>query len=127
MLLPAGLWLVAGLPVPVPARVFLALAWCADLLWQVGRLYRHGRGLVAIRADAGGGLAGCGPAGDEFPLRLLPGSIFAARFVWLRLRLPDGGRHAELVLSRHAEASAWHRFQLVGRLAGYAVGHPDQP
>ena len=123
----AGLWLVAGMPLAPAIKVLLGLAWSADVTLQLARLRRLARRLVAVRADEGGGLCGAGPAGESFPLALLPGSIVASRLAWLRLEFPDGCRHAELFLARHAEAGAWHRFRLVARLAGRRFGHADRP
>ena len=126
-MLPAGLWLVAGMPFPPALKLLLAVAFGADLTWQVLRLSRQGRGLVAMRIDAAGTLQGFGPGGHAFALQLLDGSVIGRRIAWLRLRFPDGRRHAELLLARNADAAEWHRFRLVTRLAGRRFGHPDGP
>lgn len=125
--MPAALWLIAGLPLPRALKWLLAVAFGTDLAWQVARLVRQGRKLVAIRVDAAGSVLGFAPDGDAFALQLQDGSVIGRRIVWLRLRFPDGRRHAELLLARNADAAAWHRFRLVTSLAGRRFGHPDGP
>ena len=120
MLLSGWLLLLAGFVIALhlnthPAnRILIAAAWVGSASW---RLYRQACG---FRSVSGLVLAAGGPdihtvGHSSGHCELLAGSLVFRRACWLRLRLPGGETHAELVLATETPVDDWRRLQILWR------------
>lgn len=110
----AGLALIAGLPVPGPARgaaIVLWTAWAARELRVHLRAYRRWSG-YRIAADGDIGLL---HGSREHRGRLLPGCVVLPGVAWLRLAGQGGPAWGELVRRDSRESEAWRRLQVIFR------------
>ena len=65
-------------------------------------------------------------AGQRVTATLLRGSIVIRRLAWLRMRLEDGRKYAELVSGNAVEDFQWHRFQLIWKQSRQIVGRAER-
>lgn len=109
----AGYWLIFTLQIALAWRMLLALVWTADCCWSLWHLKSGAARVGRLRLDMTGNvlILGAGPARE--PARLMSGSVVLPGLAWLRLRLRDGSRYAELLIRPRTDARAWHRLQLI--------------
>jgi hypothetical protein len=121
----SGLLLILLMPLAPLWRLLLAAAWASESVRELRALSRGAARLQHLRLDADGDIEGLGPAGSVEVLSLLPGSIVLSRIGWLRVRFPDGNRHAELLRGDPARDLEWQRLQLIWRHRRMAFGRQD--
>lgn len=119
----AGLVLLMDLDIAFGWRAALCALWVADGLRELKNMANGSRRIAAIRFDADGGMTSVNRDGRTEPVRLLSGSLILPKIAWLRMRLPDGSRHAELLVASRCETEAWHGFQLIWQQCREAFGH----
>ncbi len=119
----AGLVLLMDLDIAFGWRAAFCAVWIADCLRELKNLANGSRRVAAIGFDAGGAMKLVNQDGRTEPVRLLSGSLILPKIAWLRMRLPDGSRHAELLIAGRCETDAWHGFQLIWQQCREAFGH----
>ena len=118
---------IATLSAPAGWRWLIGSLWLADCCFSWTRLRRGFARLHAVRLTADGEAWVMLAAGRSERAQLLSGSVVGRRMAWIRLRFRDGSAHAELFLASRAETAAWHRLQLIWRLAKPAFSDPGGP
>lgn len=122
----AGLLLIVHLPMSVISRTALALSW---LLWcciEIFLLRRAWAQVSRIGINQLGEVWVIDIDGARWPASLQRGSVVISRFAWLKIRLEDGRKYAELVSGNAVEDCQWHRFQLIWKQSGQIVGGVDR-
>lgn len=119
-----GLLLLAGLPVPLVAKLALLLFWIAWALVAARRLSRGMARINRIVMSADGTLRGGRSGLPERRLEPLPGSVVLENWAWLRFRFEDGLVHGELLRRVSADGEAWRRLHVIWRHRGGAFGRP---
>ena len=125
-LLLIGLAVIQFLPLAGSWRIVLLVIWLADCAWSQHRLRRAFARVRWLRLDSAGCFSVTGPDDSVTPTGMVTGSVVCRRCAWLRFRLPDGSRHAELLTATRATTLDWHRFQLIWRLCKQTFGHPGR-
>ena len=114
LLLLAGFVIALHLNAHPLARAVMAAGWTGSAAW---RLYRQACGFRSVAAlvlaEGGPDIRSAGRARGR--CELLAGSLVFRQAGWLRLRLPGGRTHAELVLAAETPADDWRRLQILWR------------
>ena len=108
----AGLWLIAGLDLPLVWRLALAGCWCADAAFTLSRLCCAACSIELVRIGPGR-ITVLGPSGLSEDAWLLTGSMVMRKLAWLRLASAGGKRSQALFLACWTDPGEWHRLQLV--------------
>ena len=117
-----GVVLIMFLNVPILWRLAATAVWMLDCLWGFWALIRGARQVAWLWLDSNGRLDIVDAEGFSRPARLLTGSLVLRNVAWLRVRLPDGRRYAELLIASRVDAGAWHRLQLIWQQCRDAFG-----
>jgi hypothetical protein len=115
-----GAMVIAGLDLGGPERLAAAVVWLTinlRELWTLGRAYGS-FGPILIHADGEVELS-C-RSGGRVCASLLGGSVILWQLAWLRFRVEDGRRHAELLRRNADSGEAWRRLQVLARHLGGA-------
>ena len=121
-----GMAVILCLPFSEVWCILLLVIWLGDCIGSQRRLNRAFARVRGLRLDSAGCLSVAGPRNSVSSTGLVTGSVVCRRFAWLRFRLPDGSRHAELLIATRARTLDWHRFQLIWRLCNTTFGHPGR-
>jgi hypothetical protein len=125
-MLTIGIVLIANLSIDKIWRFLLLVLWLADCGWTHWRCERGYARVRGIELDSGGTVKVAGPGGAVTLSGLRTGSVVYRQFAWLRFALPDGSRHAELLIAARASPVDWHRFQLIWHFCRATFGHPGR-
>lgn len=120
MLISGSLLLLAGFAIAIhlqtdPAvRALVAVAWIGG---SVRRLLGQASGFRAVKtlivSPGAPDIVAAGRAAG--PCALLSGSLLLQTAGWLRLRLPCGRQHTELLLASDCAPDDWRRLQILWR------------
>ena len=119
----AGVVLIMLLNTSISWRLAGTAVWIMDCLWQIWAFRRGASRVVGIHVDSTGQINVVDAGGRRRAVRLLTGSMVLPKIAWLRIRLPDGRRYAELLVAARVEAGTWHAFQLIWQQCREAFGH----
>jgi len=122
----AGLSLIMHMPLSVIHRVIscaLWLVWCGI---ETSALTKVWPNVSRIGVNSAGKVWVTDAAGQRVRATLLRGSIVIRRLAWLRMRLEDGRKYAELVSGNAVEDYQWHRFQLIWKQSRQIVGRAER-
>jgi hypothetical protein len=122
----AGLSLIMHMPLSAIHRVISCAVW---LVWcgiEISALTKVWPNVSRIGVNSAGEVWVTDAAGQRVTATLLRGSIVIRRLAWLRLRLEDGRKYAELVSGNAVEDDQWHRFQLIWKQSRQIVGRAER-
>ncbi len=108
-----GILIILCLPLPPELRGAICIIWVVDCAREL-RMLRLGAARIShLQLDANGDIFATGPGGRSEYLVLLSGSVVLSRLAWLRLRFPDGGICAELMIGDPRSDPRWQGLQLI--------------
>lgn len=113
-----GVFVIAGLGLSPVSRYLVAALWLISSLrelWMIGRAQHRFR---AVRMYPGGRAELSCRQGGCVHASLLAGSVVLPRLAWLRFRIEDGSRHAELLRRNARRGEQWRRLQVLARHLG---------
>ena len=117
-----GLLLIVRMPLNLPVRLLLVVAWLAWSGYELRSISRAWQSVRRIRLDILGNIQVEDRRGRMSPVALLPGSVVLARIAWLRLELPGGAKFGELLTENAVKSVEWHRLQLIWRQCRHILG-----
>lgn len=113
-----GLLVVATMDIVALLRWLLAIGWLAGSLAELCVIAESYKQYRRIRIDCDGALQVLSRTGLWQPAELGNGSLVLGRIAWLRFRLRNGRRCAELLTGDPHEHQSWRRFQVIWRHLG---------
>ena len=122
----AGLFLIMHMPLIALPRVISSAVW---LVWcgiETSALTKVWPDVSRIGVNSAGEVWVIDAAGQRVTATLLRGSIVIRRLAWLRIRLEDGRKYAELVSGNAVEDYQWHRFQLIWKQSRQIIGRAER-
>lgn len=111
----AGAWVLGNLPVDPILRWLAVGGWVGYLVAVHRRRQVAEERLQRIRVHADGSVAIRAPGRAWLPATLGRDSVVLERVAWVRLRLANGRKHAELLRGDVRDNEDWRRFQVIWR------------
>jgi hypothetical protein len=118
-----GIVLAMRLPAPVPARIFLVLAWACVSVYEIGRTTQGVRRTKTILLAPDEAVV-LDRAGRSERVRIMSGSVVLPGVAWLRLGFDDGLTYGELLRGNAARCPHWRHLQILWRQGLESFGRP---
>ena len=111
---------ILSLPIDIFLCAAAASVWCAVVSAQLGVISSAHKRFTRIRISCGGECELRNKDGEWEAAIIAGGCVVWSQLAWLRLQLPSGRCHLELVSGDVRESEQWRRLQVIWRHLGGA-------
>ena len=115
-----GVVTILSLPVAGFLRAVSVFVWCAIVGAELGFISSAHKRFTRIRISCGGECELRNKDGEWEAAIIAGGCVVWSQLAWLRLQLPSGRCHLELVSGDVRESEQWRRLQVIWRHLGGA-------
>ena len=115
-----GVVTILSLPVAGFLRAASTFVWCAIVGAELGFISSTHKRFTRLRISSEGECDLRNKEGEWVAAKIAGGCVVLAQMAWLRLQLPSGRCHLELVSGDVCESEQWRRLQVIWRHLGAA-------